>query len=68
MIGEILRELTALKDFSESTSCLRLTWAQRMEVQRVQKEVLDHLREDRWFDYIRGESTSGSMLGRIGKE
>ena len=38
MIGEILRELTTLKDINEATSDQLLIWAQRVEVQRVQKE------------------------------
>ena len=45
MIGEILRELTAMKDINEDTSDQILIWAQRMEVQRAQKEVLNHIRE-----------------------
>ena len=50
MIGKILRELTAIKDINEATRDQILIWAQRMEVQGVQKEVLDHIREDKEFD------------------
>ena len=45
MIGEILKELTALKNITEATSNQILMWTQWVEVQIVQKEVLDYIRE-----------------------
>ena len=53
MIGEILRDLTLLKDINEAMSDQILVSAQRVEAQRVQKRVLDHIREDKEFDSIR---------------
>ena len=47
MIGKILREQTALKDISESTSDQILIWVPRVEAQRAQKEVLDYIEEDK---------------------
>ena len=52
MISEVLRELTVLKDINEANSDQMLMWDQRLEVQRVQKEVLNHLKEDKELDSI----------------
>ena len=49
MMGEILRELTALKDINDANSDQILIWAQRMMVQRV----LDHIREHKESNSIR---------------
>ena len=53
MIGEILRGLIALTDINESTSDQILIWVQRVKGQTAQKEVLDHIREDKEFDPVR---------------
>ena len=53
MLGKMLRELTALKDINEATTDQILTWAQRVEAQRAQREVLDHIRKDMEFHSIR---------------
>ena len=65
MTGEIMRELTVLKDINEATSSQILIWAQRVEVQRAQKEVLDHSREDKEFDSIRWDKHKQTILGRM---
>ena len=46
MEEEIIRELTASKDTSEVISKQILLLAQRMEVQKVQKEVSDNIIEE----------------------
>ena len=43
MIGEIIWELTALKDISEAISYQILMWVERVEAQSGQKEVLDNI-------------------------
>ena len=53
MIGEVLREKIALKDINEAMSNQLLIWVQRVEEQRMQKEVLDHKIEYKEFDSIR---------------
>ena len=53
MIGEIVRVLMALKDTNEVTRNHILMWTLRMEVQRVQKEVLDNIRDGKEFDFVR---------------
>ena len=47
-IGEIIRELTALKDINEVTSDHILMWTQR-----AQKEVLDNIRDEKEFYSVR---------------
>ena len=48
-----LRELAAVKDIKEATSDQIIMWAQRLDVHRVQREVLNHIREDHEFDSFR---------------
>ena len=45
MIGEILREITALENNDDATSECICICAQRLEVQRMQKELLDNIRD-----------------------
>ena len=44
------RELTVLSDINGATSDHILMWAKRVEVQIEQKDVLDHIREEKEFD------------------
>ena len=50
MIGEISKELISLKDINETTSDQILILTPRVETKKVQKEMLDHRREDTVFD------------------
>ena len=50
MIGEILREVSALEDIDNATSERVLLWAQRMQAQRVQK---DSIKEAKEFDSVK---------------
>ena len=43
----------ALKDNSEVSSEQVLVWAQRVEVQRAQKVVIDNIRDAKYFGFIR---------------
>ena len=55
-----------MKDISEVASDQILMWAQRVEAQRVQKEVLDDIRDAEEFQL--GEiSRNMTVLGRIRK-
>ena len=53
MISEILRKVSALEDINDATSERVLIWALQVEAQRVQKEVLDSIKEAKDFDSIR---------------
>ena len=66
MIGEILRELTALEDINEITCNQILVWVQKVKVQRVQKEVLDNIREAKKSDSDE-ISKNSTIIGRIRK-
>ena len=50
MIREISRELTALKYINDATSYPKLMWAPKVEAQRVEKEVLDNIKDAKKFD------------------
>ena len=45
-----MKELTALKDTREVNSEQVLMWAQRVEADRAQKEMLDNIRDEKEFD------------------
>ena len=47
--AKIFKELTALKDASKLSSMQVFMWAKRVEVQRVQKVVLDNIRDMKQF-------------------
>ena len=51
MIGEII-SVSALDDIDDSTSLQVLLWTQRGEDQRVLKEKLDNIDEDKDFDLV----------------
>ena len=53
MMTEIIKELTAIKRTNEITSDHVLNWAERENVQRVQKAILDTTKESLEFDMIR---------------
>ena len=53
MIGEILREITALESVDYATSQCVLIWVQRLETQRAKKELLNNIRGAKEFDAIR---------------
>ena len=53
MRAERIRELTALKDINEATSDQILIWDQTQEAYRVQKEVLDNIRNAKKFNSVR---------------
>ena len=48
--AKIIKEFRALKDISEVSSEHILVWAQRVEVQRAHKAVLDNIRDAKDFD------------------
>ena len=49
---EKIKELTAQKNKQETDSKKVLKWAQRVEVQRVQKKVLDDMNSMKHCDHI----------------
>ena len=50
MINEMLREVSTLENIDAAPSEQILLWAQRVEAQRAQKEVLDNIKEARNLD------------------
>ena len=59
IIEEIVRGLTNLKHTNEVSSDQVLMWVQRVKAQRVEKEVLDNIRDTIEFD---SEETNRSMI------
>ena len=53
MVSEILREVSTLKDTDDSKSERVLLWAQRVEVQKVQKEAPNNIKKAKEFDSVR---------------
>ena len=53
IIGEIFMQLTSLKDITEITSDQIIMQAQIVVAWRVQKEMLDNMRQSKSFDSIR---------------
>ena len=59
-----MKEITVLKDINEASSGQILMWTQRVEAQRAQKEVLDHVREDGEFHSIRWDKHKCDNAGQ----
>ena len=60
----ILMKPAALKVINETTSHQIVIWAQRVEVQKAQKEVQDNIREDKELTLLNEISKYMSMLGK----
>ena len=70
MLEEIIKELTATNNDDHITSGGVLAWAKRVEVHRVQAEVLNTLTESRQCDKIKvskrsKENTAGAPVGQM---
>ena len=52
MVSEILREVVILEDMNNTTSKWVLSWAPKVEAQRLQKEAVDNKKEAKDFDLI----------------
>ena len=53
MLGKIIKKLTVSRGNDHITSGIVLTWAKRVEAQRVQAAVMNSIRESKEFDKIK---------------
>ena len=66
IIARMINELTVLKDISGVSSEQIFMWVLEVEVQRVQKALLDNIRDAKECNLIRRDGQNKVMIGSKG--